>query len=125
LLSPIIYKHAHMLIFDAYLMVFLAPGTIIVVEETSTGFVVKNRYKIEELDRFDKFKMYALGQKGLLVVYNKPMVFLLDKIGYTNYELPEASSIVHLTELNGQEFFAAEFAKGLTHYRLNFDTAKI
>jgi hypothetical protein len=33
-----------MLIFDGFLMVLFAPNVVLVVEEISEGFVVKNRY---------------------------------------------------------------------------------
>ena len=59
------------------MLVFLAPTTIIVVEETSAGFSIKNRYKVEGLDRFDKFKIYEMGSKGLMVIYNKKKAYLL------------------------------------------------
>jgi len=63
--------------------------------------------------------MYKLGGRGMLVIYNKKIVYLLNQLDYEDYTLPDISNIVHLQELNNEEFFAAEFMKGLTHYKLN------
>ena len=75
---------------------------------------------------FDQFKMYKFGDRGILVIYNKQRVYVLNQIDYQDYSLPEISTIIHLEQLpqNG-EFFAAEFMKGLTHYRLNQNNKKI
>jgi len=34
------------------------------------------------MDRFDQFKMYKLGGRGVLVVYNKQHVYLLNQRDY-------------------------------------------
>lgn len=67
---------------------FFAPNVILVVEENPLGFRVKNRYYLENLERFDKFKMYKLGNKALLVVYNKKKAYLLNQLDYEDYQLP-------------------------------------
>ena len=114
-----------MVVFDGYLMVFFAPKTILIVEETNSGFQIKNQYKVQGIGKFDKFKMYQLGNKALLVTYNKNKVYLLDTLDYEVYELPTESTMSHLTELNSMEFYAAEFMKGLTHYKLNATSKKV
>lgn len=103
------FKHRTLLVFDTHLLVFFAPNTILVVQETEEGFNVRARYYLEDLGRFEQFKMYPLGQKALLVVHNKQRAYLLDQQGYTDLTLPELSSIVHLEQhpTLPNHFFAA------------------
>jgi len=106
-------------------MVFLAPKTVLVVEETATSFQVKSKYNIENLDRFDKYKLYKVGKKGLLVIYNKRIAYLLGPNSYEKYYFKEPETIVHLAALSPDEFYTAEFMKGLAHYKINHNTKKI
>ena len=105
---------------DGFLLIFFARNCIIVVEESSEGFTVKNRYYLEHLDRFDKFKMYKLAKdRAILLIHNKPNAFLLNNLDYEDYLLPSPSSIVHLDPLSQDFFLAAEFSRGLALYRLD------
>ena len=87
---------------DGFLLIFFAPNCIIVVEESSEGFTVKNRYYLEHLH-----------------IHNKPNAFLLNNLDYEDYLLPSPSSIVHLDPLSQDFFLAAEFSRGLALYRLD------
>jgi len=60
-----------------------------------------------------------MGQKGLMVINNKKQAYLLGQTGYEVYQFDTPSSIVHLATTDGQYFWAAEFMKGLTRYRIN------
>jgi hypothetical protein len=44
--------------------------------------------------------MYKLGKRGLLVVYNKKKVYLLNQLDYEDYTLPDVSTILHLNPIN-------------------------
>lgn len=124
--SPNNFKHRSVLVFEGYLMVFLAPNVILIVEETREGFQLRNKYFLENLERHDQFRLYQLETRALLVVFNKNRAYLLNQIDYDDYTLPEPSSIVHLQQTGKDlEFYVAESLKGLAHYRLNPQTKKI
>lgn len=107
-------------------MVFFAPNVILIVEETRDGFLLRNKYFLENLERHDQFRLYQLETRALLVVFNKNRAYLLNQIDYDDYTLPEPSSIIHLQQTGtGLEFYAAESLKGLAHYRLNVQGKKI
>lgn len=89
-------------------MVFFAPNIIFVLEESRDGFKLKNKYFLENLERYDQFKMYKLENKALLVIFNKNRAYLLNEIDYEDYTFSEISSIVHLQETGkDNEFYAA------------------
>ena len=41
------------------------------------------------------------------------------------YYFEEATAIVHLDALSGDEFYAAEFMKGLSHYKMDHSNKQI
>ncbi len=41
--------------------------------------------------------MYKIGNKGLIVVYNKRRAYLLSQLDYEDFTLPDLSTIIHLT----------------------------
>lgn len=69
--------------------------------------------------------MYKLETKALLVIYNRKEAFLLDQNGHTKYTFDQDSSLVYLSPVNDDEFYAAEFTKGLIHYQLDHETKNI
>jgi hypothetical protein len=46
------------------------------------GFKIKNKYYLENLDRYDQFKMYKLQNRALIVIFNKKRVYLLNEVDY-------------------------------------------
>ena len=46
---------------------------------------MKSKYLLSQLDRFDKYKVYKMGGKGLLVTYNSNKAYLLGEKGYEEY----------------------------------------
>ena len=61
-------------------MVFFAPNVILIVEETRGGFLLRNKYFLENLERHDQFRLYKLETRALLVVFNKNRAYLLNQI---------------------------------------------
>jgi hypothetical protein len=71
-----------MLVFKNYTIVSFGVNDILIIEEDSNGFKVKNKYKINAIDWTDHFKLYKLGDKGLLIISLKNTAYLLSRDNY-------------------------------------------
>ena len=84
---------------DGYIIVFSPPKTVLIVEEKNSTFNVKLKYQLVEKEPFIMFKIYKFMNKGLMVIYKRRTVRLLDEKGYTDITLPEDTQITHLEQI--------------------------
>lgn len=61
-------SHKNLLVFDDYIITFLPPQTIQIIEGKNK-FEIVNSFNIHQINSYTQFKMYRYQNKGLLIIY--------------------------------------------------------